>query len=81
MLSVNRWLMQNLYFTVDLVAQFFFGNFEVVTNLQPKPNSRTCAKIPRQTHRSINCNRPLTFDNLADTNWGNANVLRQAILT
>ena len=79
-LDAGNRLVQNLYFAVDTVAQFAFCNFKVITDLQPKPNCRTRAKIARQSHRGIHSNRALTVDNLANANRSNANILCQSIL-
>lgn len=76
-----RWLMKYLYFTVNSVAQLILCNFKVIANLQPKPDSRTCSKITSKAHGSINRNRTLTINNLANPNRSNANIMRQAILT
>ena len=79
-LLTGRGLLKNLDFLIDSVTQTFRPDFEIKINLEPQPNSGTCAKIPGKSHGCVNRDRSLPMDDLADPDGSYAEVFRQSIL-
>jgi hypothetical protein len=74
-------LVQDFYFPVDAIAQLTLGGFQIVTDLHAKPDDGAGAEVTGQAHGGVNRDCALPMDNLADANWCNANITRQAVLS
>jgi hypothetical protein len=49
-------------------------------NLELQPYSRARAKVTREPHSGVDSDGAFPVNDLADTDWGNANVVGKAIL-
>ena len=78
-----KWALQFQHFdhAINGVSMFGTGDFQVVLDLQSHPDTRGRAKITRKSEGSIGRYGTHPTHDLADSQWGNADVLGDAVLT
>lgn len=62
------------------IPQCIFSTVKLVAHLQVHPESRGCAEVARETHRSVGRNAPLPMDDFVDTTGRNTDSDGELVL-